>query len=118
MSNLVAPHGGKGLVCCLLEGSELEAEKAKAAGLKKIQISPRAKGDLIMMGIGGFSPLNGFMGQADWKSVCENYTLADGTFWPVPVTLDCDKTDAEAINIGDEIALENDGVIFATMTVN
>ena len=118
MSKLVAPHGGKGLVCCLLEGSELEAEKAKAAGLKKIQISPRAKGDLIMMGIGGFSPLNGFMGQADWKSVCENYTLADGTFWPVPVTLDCDKADAEAINIGDEIALENDGVIFATMTVN
>nr|MDA8164949.1 sulfate adenylyltransferase [Desulfobacteraceae bacterium] len=57
MSKLVAPHGGKGLVTCLLHGNDLAAEKAKAAGMKKIQISARAKGDLIMMGIGGFSPL-------------------------------------------------------------
>ena len=118
MAKLVAPHGGKGLVCCLLHGSELEAEKTKAAGLKKIQISPRAKGDLIMMGIGGFSPLNGFMPKADWKSVCENFTLADGTFWPVPVTLDCDKADADAISVGEEIALEHDGTIYATMKVS
>jgi len=117
MSKLVAPHGGKGLVCCLLHGSEREAEKTKAAGLKKIEISARAKGDLIMMGIGGFSPLSGFMNKADWKSVCENFTLADGTFWPVPVTLDCDKADADAINVGDEIALENKGEIYATMKV-
>ena len=61
MSELVPPHGGKGLVCCLLEGAALESEKKKAQGLKKIDISARAKGDLIMMGIGGFSPLNGFM---------------------------------------------------------
>jgi sulfate adenylyltransferase len=118
MSNLVAPHGGKGLVCALLHGNELAAEQKKAAGLKKIEISPRAKGDVIMMGIGGFSPLNGFMSQADWKSVCDNYTLADGTFWPVPVTLDCDQADADAINVGDEIALENDGTIFATMKIS
>ena len=67
MSKLVPPHGGKGLVCCLLEGKALEDEKKKAAGLKQIEISSRAKGDLIMMGIGGFSPLNGFMKKADWK---------------------------------------------------
>ncbi len=118
MTKLVAPHGGKGLVCCLLHGSELEAEKTKAAGLKKIQISSRAKGDLIMMGIGGFSPLDGFMTKADWKSVCENFTMADGTFWPVPVTLDCDKADADGINTGDEIALEHEGTIYATMKVS
>ncbi len=118
MTKLVAPHGGKGLVCCLLHGSELEAEKTKAAGLKKIQISSRAKGDLIMMGIGGFSPLDGFMTKADWKSVCEKFTVADGTFWPVPVTLDCDKADADAINVGDEIALEHEGIIYATMKVS
>ncbi len=118
MTKLVAPHGGKGLVCCLLHGSELEAEKTKAAGLKKIQISSRAKGDLIMMGIGGFSPLDGFMTKADWKSVCENFTTADGTFWPVPVTLDCDKADADGINTGDEIALEHEGIIYATMKVS
>ena len=82
MSKLVPPHGGKGLVCCLLEGAALEEELKKAAGLKQIEISSRAKGDLIMMGIGGFSPLNGFMNKADWKSVCEKMLLSDGTFWP------------------------------------
>jgi sulfate adenylyltransferase len=117
MSQLVPPHGGKGLVTCLLHGNELTAEKEKAAGLKKIQISARAKGDLIMMGIGGFSPLNGFMGKADWESVCKNFTLANGTFWPLPITLDCSKEDASGIKEGQEIALEYKGEIFATMKV-
>lgn len=117
MSKLVAPHGGKGLVCALLEGAELEAEKAKASGLKQIEISARAKGDLIMLGIGGFSPLAGFMKKADWKGVCENFQLADGTFWPVPITLDVDKADADAIKEGDEIALVKGGEVYATMLV-
>jgi sulfate adenylyltransferase len=105
MSKLIPPHGGKGLTCCLLEGAELDAEKKKAKGLKKITVSHREVGDLIMMGIGGFSPLTGFMTKADWKGVCENYQLADGTFWPIPVTLSVDKADADSINNGDEIAL-------------
>lgn len=105
MAQLIPPHGGKGLTICLLEGAELEAEKKKAAGLKKINVSPRVKGDLIMIGIGGFSPLTGFMTRADWQGVCENFLTADGTFWPVPVTLDVTDDDAAAINEGDEIAL-------------
>ena len=117
MSKLVAPHGGKGLVCCLLEGAELEAEKAKAAGLKQIEISARAKGDLIMMGIGGFSPLSGFMTKADWKGVCESFQMADGTFWPVPITLDVAAADAAEIAEGQEIALVRKGEVFATMKV-
>ncbi len=118
MSKLVAPHGGKGLVCALLHGNDLEAELEKAAGMKKIQVSARAKGDLIMMGIGGFSPLTGFMGKDDWKGVCANYQMADGTFWPVPITLDISKDEANDINKGDEIALEFEGEIMATMQVN
>jgi len=114
MSNLIPPHGGKGLTVCLLEGAELDAEKKKAEGLKKLEISTRVQGDLIMMGIGGFSPLTSFMTKADWKGVCENFQLADGTFWPVPVTLD---TDDDSINAGDEIALVSDGEIYATMQV-
>jgi sulfate adenylyltransferase len=105
MSKLIPPHGGKGLVCRLLEGAELDAEKKKAEGLKKIEISPRENGDLLMMGIGAFSPLEGFMTKADWKGVCENFLMADGTFWPVPVTLSCSKEDADAVNEGDEISL-------------
>ena len=119
MSNLIPPHGGKGLTCCLLEGAELEAEKKKAVGLKKVSISQRVKGDLIMIGIGGFSPLTGFMTKADWKGVCDNFLLADGTFWPVPVTLDVSRDDAGAIKEGDEVALyDPEGKeIMATMKV-
>ncbi len=61
-------HGGKGLTICLLEGVDKDAELKKAEGLKKITISPREEGGLIMMGIGGFSPHTGFMTKADWKA--------------------------------------------------
>ena len=105
MSQLIPPHGGKGLTICLLEGAALEAEKSKAAGLRKVTISPRVKGDLIMIGNGGFSPLTGFNTKADWQGICENYLLADGTFWPVPVCLDITTAEAAAINTGDEVAL-------------
>ena len=119
MSNLIPPHGGKGLTICLLDGAELEAEKKKAEGLKQVKISPLVKGDLIMIGIGGFSPLTGFMTRADWKGVCENYLLADGTFWPVPVTLDTTADEAADIAEGSEIALfdPEGNEIMATMTV-
>ena len=119
MAQLIPPHGGKGLTICLLEGAEREAELAKAKDLKQVAISPRVKGDLIMIGIGGFSPLTGFMTKADWKGVCEKFLMADGTFWPVPVTLDVTQEDADAINEGDEIALydpEGDEIM-ATMKV-
>ena len=72
-----------------------------------------------MMGIGGFSPLTGFMTRADWKGVCENFLMVDGTFWPIPVTLSASKEDAEGIKKGEEIALydpEGDEIM-ATMTV-
>jgi sulfate adenylyltransferase len=119
MAKLIPPHGGKGLTCCLLEGAELDAEKKKAAGLTKISISQREKGDLIMMGIGGFSPLTGFMTRADWQGVCDNFMMADGTFWPIPVTLSASKEDAAGIKKGSEIALydpEGDEIM-ATMKV-
>ena len=119
MSKLIPPHGGKGLVNLMLEGAELEAEKKKAEGLPKITMAPREKGDLIMIGTGGFSPLEGFMTKADWESVCNNYLLTDGTFWPVPVTLSASKEEADAIKDGDEVALydpENDELM-GTMKV-
>jgi len=118
MGKLIAPHGGKGLTCALLEGAALDAEKKKADGLKKLSITPRENGDLIMMGTGGFSPITSFMGKADWKGVCDDFLMADGTFWPIPVTLSATKEDADAVSIGDEVALQNeDGEIMATMTI-
>jgi sulfate adenylyltransferase len=113
---LVNPHGKeKKLKPLLLSGAELEAEKKRAAGLKKINITSREAGDLIMMGIGGFTPLTGFMTQADWKGVVSNFKMADGTFWPIPVTVSTN----ENVKAGDEVALysEEYGEIMATMKV-
>jgi len=118
MSKLVPPLGGKGLVCALLQGAELEAEKKKAAGLKKVQISSRSSRDLIMMGIGAFSPLDGFMTKADWKSVCEKMLLANGCFWPIPITMDIAKEDAAGLKPGDDIALYRNDALIATMKVD
>lgn len=82
----------------LLKGDELRDEQAKAASLPRIDITSRENGDLIMMGIGGFSPLDGFMGKADWKSVCTDMQTADGTFWPIPITLSVDGAQASAMS--------------------
>ena len=114
--SLVNPHGKeKKLKPLLLSGAALEEEKKRAAKLKKINIASRESGDLIMMGIGGFTPLEGFMTYEDWKDVCTEYKMADGTFWPIPVTISTD----ESVKVGDEIALYSDeyGEIMATMKV-
>jgi sulfate adenylyltransferase len=120
-SNLISPHGSPELITLLLEGEELNEEKKKAASMKKINLSSRETGDLIMMGIGGFTPLKGFMGKEDWKGVCEEMKMPskDGLFWPIPVTLSCDKSEAESITIGEEIALysEEYDEFMATMKV-
>ncbi|MHB0915862.1 MAG: sulfate adenylyltransferase [Thermoleophilia bacterium] len=118
---LVNPHGKeKKLKPLLLEGDELAAETAKAATLPQIKISSRETGDLIMMGIGGFTPLEGFMSRADWQGVCDSFTMADGTFWPIPITISTDQATADSLSEGDEIALVSDesGEVMATMTVN
>jgi sulfate adenylyltransferase len=83
---LVNPHGkDKVLKPLLLSGAEQKAELEKAKNLNQVRISSRETGDLIMLGIGGFTPLTGFMGHDDWKGVCAEYKMADGTFWPIPI---------------------------------
>ncbi|KAF0179691.1 MAG: sulfate adenylyltransferase [Nitrospirae bacterium] len=117
---LVNPHGKeKKLMPLLLEGKALADEKAKAETLFKVNISSRETGDLIMMGMGGFTPLTGFMTQADWKGVCADFKMADGTFWPIPITVSCNKAAADQIKEGQEIALYSEEFkeIMATMKV-
>jgi sulfate adenylyltransferase len=117
---LVNPHGKeKKLKPLLLSGGELEEEKKKAKTLTQVRISSRESGDLIMMGIGGFTPLTGFMGYDDWKGVCAEYKMADGTFWPIPITVSTTEGQADSIKINEEIALvsEETGEIMATMKV-
>ena len=119
MSNLVNPHGGGDLKPLLLEGSALDAEKSRAESLTRVTLSSREAGDLIMMGIGGFTPLEGFMTHADWQGVCDGMKMANGLFWPIPITLSTDTVIAAGLNEGDDIALfdEERDEILATMTL-
>ncbi len=116
MSRLVNPHGGGELKPLLLTGEAHAAELARARSLKQIRMTSRESGDLIMMGIGGFTPLDGFMTHADWLGVCDGYKMASGLFWPIPITL---STDDEDVKAGDEVALVDgeSGEIMATMKV-
>jgi sulfate adenylyltransferase len=119
MSKLVNPHGGGDLKPLLLEGDALKAELEKAKGLTQVKMSSRETGDVIMMGIGGFTPLDGFMTKGDWQGVCDGMKMANGLFWPIPITLSTDKATADSIKDGDEIALINaeSDEVMATMTV-
>lgn len=97
MSKLVKPHGGGELKPLLLIGEAQAQELAHAATLQKVRMSSRETGDLIMMGIGGFTPLEGFMTRADWEGVCDGYKMASGLFWPIPVTLSTDQATADGL---------------------
>lgn len=118
--SLVAPHGGSPLKPLALTGEALAAEQARARTLRAVRISSREKGDLVMLGIGGFTPLDGFMTRADWEGVCERCRTASGLFWPIPITLSVDAETAGSIRVGAEIALADpeDGAVLATMKVS
>jgi sulfate adenylyltransferase len=103
-SNLIPPHGGE-LKPLLLKGETLKEALAKAKTLQKIRMTTRERDDLIMMGIGAFSPLDGFMGKADWKGVCLEMKMANGTFWPIPITLSVTKEVAKTLKEGKEVTL-------------
>jgi len=117
---LVDPHGGGPLLPLLLEGDALALERKRAGALPTLRVSSREKGDLIMLGIGGFTPLRGFMTHADWQGVCDDMKTTSGLFWPIPITLSAEKTAADAIKVGSEITLTDpdDGTILATMRVD
>ncbi len=116
---LVNPHGGGALKPLLLEGDACKAELARARSLPRIKVSSREKGDIVMLGIGGFTPLDGFMSHTDWQGVCDGMKMANGLFWPIPITLSSDAVNADRINTGDDVALidPDNGEILATMKV-
>lgn len=117
--SLVKPHGSDVLLPLLLEGDALAAEQSRAKTLKQVKISSRECGDLIMLGIGGFTPLQGFMGKEDWQSVCTKMQLANGLFWPIPITLSTDAATAAGLSVGEDVALVDSetGETMATLTL-
>src|SRR5688572_31755038 len=119
MSRLVSPHGGRELRPLQVEGGRIAEEMRRAQTLRRLHVSSRERGDLIMLGIGGFTPLAGFMTHADWQGVCDEYRTASGLFWPIPITLSADKATAQRTEIGADIALvdpDSDDIL-ATMQV-
>ena len=119
MSRLVNPHGGGALKPLLLEQQAFAEEAKRAQSLLKVPLTSREKGDLIMLGIGGFTPLDGFMTHADWRGVCDAMRTADGLFWPIPITLSGTEALARSIREGADVALVDteSGETLATMTV-
>ena len=121
-SQLVPPHGSDVLKPLLLNGDARSEALTLASTLPTITLSSRERGDLIMFGIGGFTPLNGFMNQADWQGVVDNMCLQSGDnaglFWPIPITLSAPKATADSLNQGDKVALvAKDGEIMGILTV-
>ncbi len=92
--------------------------KTDAGQLVSHDLTPRQICDLELLMNGGFNPLKGFLGQADYDSVVENMRLTDGSLWPMPITLDVSEEFAASLEEGQDIALrDQEGVILATMTV-
>ena len=120
MINLVSPHGSLYLKPLLLAGDELRVAMKNAEKLPKITLSSREVGDVIMLGIGGFTPLTGFMNKANWHSVCADMTMSNNLFWPIPITLSTSYKQAEKLRINDEIALVNcdSDEIIASMVID
>ena len=109
MASLVRPHGGASLLPLLPEGEALADARERAGRLPAVPVSSREAGDIVMLGIGGFTPLTGFMGEADWRGVCDEMRTADGLFWPIPITLSVGTGTAGAIQPGGAIALTGPG---------
>ncbi len=84
--SLIAPHGGH-LVNRIVDAARSRTLAEEAATLPAVELSAKQACDLEMIGIGAFSPLVGFAGADDFESVCKRLRLADGTLWPIPITL-------------------------------
>ena len=97
MTNLISPYCGD-LVDLVASGEQLEELRDQAARLPTVQISERAACDLELMATGAFSPLDRFMDREDYRSVVDDMRLADGTLFPIPVTLPVDLDDTAALD--------------------
>ena len=118
MTQLIEPHGG--ILCDLLiQGEKLNQLKKDSLHLESLTLNDRQLCDIEMLLNGSFSPLIGFLTEADYNSVVNNLHLSDGKIWPIPITLDVNEEFSKNITIGDKIVLrDHEGVAIAIMTVS
>ena len=116
--NLIAPHGGS-LVDLLVSPERAAAMKLDSRDWPSYDLSPRHLCDLELLINGGFSPLTGFMGRGDYERVRDEMRLADGTLWPIPITLDVPADLAGGLAEGDMLALrDEEGVMLGALRVS
>ena len=115
--SLIQPHGGT-LINRFASGAQAPALARDAASLPAITLSRKQACDLEMIANGAFSPLTGFMGQADVASVCRSMRLAGGLPWSIPITLAIDDATKANLKVGGRAALKHaDGTLMAIITV-
>ena len=103
-STLITPYRGK-LVNLVVSGDKINELKNAANRLPSLQVSERVLCDLELLAVGGFSPLDRFMSQADFQSVLDTMRLADGTLFPIPITFPVDELDGT--ELGGQVALRD-----------
>jgi len=116
MRDPIAPHGGV-LVDRVLRGQVREAVRERAGQMVRIPLGRMGLSDLELVATGAFSPLTGFMCQADYERCVEEMRLTNGLLWTIPVTLAVKKSLANRIQEGQEVALCEEGRVLAVMEV-
>ena len=115
--HLIAPHGGT-LVNLIADADRTAAIKAESRDWPSFDLTPRQLCDLELLVNGAFSPLTGFLTRADYDSVCSDMRLADGTLWPIPITLDVPAELGTSLSPGSNVALRDaEGVMIAALHV-
>ena len=115
---LVKPHGRAGLNPLLVEEGQRSDHLAKAQTLKPVRMTSRELSDLLMFGMGAYSPLEGFMNEESWRKCCTDYKTDQGLFWPIPITVSVSEDTASSISIGETVALSDDhSTIYGTLKV-
>ncbi len=107
----IAPHGGQ-LINRLVSEQQRQEFLSKADFLPRVQLTERSLSDLELIAIGGFSPLTGFMHQADYESVVINMRLANGLPWAIPITLPVSEAIAELLEVGSLVRLDDPNGMF------
>jgi sulfate adenylyltransferase len=112
------PPYGSAQMDLVLNAATAEALKVKSRDWPSWELTPRQLCDLELVLNGGFNPLRGFLGKADYDHVCREMRLSDGTLWPIPVVLDVSEAFASKIGAGSKVALRDpEGVMLAILTV-
>jgi sulfate adenylyltransferase len=102
----IAPHGGE-LINRVASPAQRELFLSKADFLPRVELDERAVSDLEMIAIGGFSPLKGFMNQADYNRVVTQMRLANDIVWSIPITLSVTEAVADPLQAGSLVRLDN-----------